>query len=135
MLKTLTTIFGLAVAPPGLTHGLSDPSNLTIAPLAADTFEVIEGHGAGARGLWCAAADHARDALNPGGGARLYVVTPRGPSQTVRGRAAVTFSLSPQDTVPRQTVIAALSTYQAGSTLSVSHALSLCAGQRVPGGL
>ncbi len=135
MLRTLTTILAFAGATPGLAQVLSDPSDLTVAPLSADTFEVIEGQGAGARGLWCAAADYARDQLNPANTARLYVVEPRGDSQTVQGRKAVTFSLTPQGTVPRQTFIVGFSTYNAGSSLSVSHALSFCAGERLPGGL
>ncbi|ASM73324.1 MULTISPECIES: hypothetical protein [Roseobacteraceae] len=135
MYRPLLTILAFALASPTLAQSYSARNDLTVAPLADGAFEVIEAQGAGARGLWCAAGDYARDQLNSPSSARLYVVVPRSDSQTAAGRKAVTFALTPQGTVPRPTVFVGFSTRNAGSTLSVAHAVTFCAGERAPGGL
>lgn len=128
MFRPLLTLLAFAVATPVLAQNFTAENRLTVAPLSDDAFEVIEAHGAGARELWCAAGDYARDNLNAANTARLYVVAPRGDSRTAAGRKAVAFALTPQGATPRPAVILGVSTYNAGSNLSVAHATTLCQG-------
>ena len=55
---------------------------LYVVPLTPDTFEVIEDRGAGARGIWCAAADYVQAVGRDHTGQRMYVLEPRRPSKT-----------------------------------------------------
>lgn len=128
MFRPLLTLLAFAVATPALAQNFTAENRLTVAPMADGAFEVIEAHGAGARALWCAAGDYARDNLNAANTARLYVVAPRGDSQTTPGRKAVRFALTPQGATPVATVILGVSPYNAGSNLSVAHATTLCQG-------
>ncbi len=128
MFRPLLTLLAFAVATPALAQNFTAENRLTVAPMADGAFEVIEAHGSGARALWCAAGDYARDNLNAADTARLYVVAPRGDSQTTPGRKAVRFALTPDGTAPRPAVILGVSTYNAGSNLSVAHATALCQG-------
>ena len=135
MFRPLLTLFAFAVATPALAQNFKAENRLTVAPISDGTFEVIEAQGAGARELWCAAGDYARDQLNAASRARLYVVTPRGNSQTTPGRKAVGFAMTPQGATPVTTVILGVSTYNAGSNLSVAHATTLCKGTHGRGGM
>ncbi len=128
MSRPLFTLIALAVATPALAQDFTAENRLSVAPTSGDAFEVIEAQGAGARELWCAAGDYARDQLNAANSARLYVVAPRGDSQTAPGHKAVAFALTPQGATPRTAVVLGFSTYNAGSNLSVAHAVSLCGG-------
>lgn len=48
--------------------------------MANGAFEVVDERGIGARGLWCSAAQYARDVAGAQGNARLFVLTERGTS-------------------------------------------------------
>lgn len=67
-------------------------NTLTVAPLQNGDFEVIEAHGEGARGIWCAAADYVLSRTAHQARGRLYVITPRGPSVSGAGRIGVVFT-------------------------------------------
>lgn len=135
MFRILVPILTICLATPTLAQSFRAPNDLRVVPLQDGSFEVIEGRGAGARAMWCAAADYVRKTLNQPANSRLYVVAPRDDSQTVAGRKAVTFGLTAQGAAPRQVIVVGLSTYHAGSNLSVGHARTFCADARLPGGL
>ncbi|UOA28198.1 hypothetical protein [Pseudosulfitobacter sp. DSM 107133] len=135
MFRAIVPILAISLATPTLAQSFRAPNDLRVAPLADGSFEVIEGRGAGARALWCAAADYARKVLLEPDEGRLYVVAARGDSQSVAGRKAVTFGLTAQGAVPRQVFVVGLSAYHAGSNLSVGHARTFCTDARLPGGL
>ena len=93
-------ILSLAVAallPGGLSAATvgEELSRLTINPLSATDFEVIETMTMGAAEFWCAAASF--NELRRGGSDRidLYVKTPRGPAVTQPGRKGVVFTTDP----------------------------------------
>jgi hypothetical protein len=58
-------------------------------------FEVFSIPGDGARDLWCAAAKFAQKELYALPNRRIYVVRPRGPSETNPGATSVVFTVSP----------------------------------------
>lgn len=96
--------------------------NLDVNPLPAGQFEVIEARGAGAQDIWCAAALYAEDTLGQQRG-RLYVITPRGPAQTVPGRTGVAFSTqAPEATSQAYSVSVDI----AGQSLPIFHARQFC---------
>ena len=57
-------LFVIVVTAVTATAGLAETfravNRLYVVPVTPDTFEVIEDRGAGARGIWCAAADYVR---------------------------------------------------------------------------
>ncbi|NOR30913.1 MAG: hypothetical protein GQ539_07445 [Sulfitobacter sp.] len=91
----------------------------------------IEGRtGFGARGIWCAAADYARDQLGARCDQDIYVSEPR-----VRGFGqsnAVSFTLDPTGLTPSDVVIVGPSLGRQGARLSVGHALSFCVDFYLP---
>ena len=89
-------------------------------------FQTADGAGFGARGMWCAAADYARNALNARSNARIYVV---GLRQSFD--APVTFSLDQGGNDPKQVLILARSLRVAGANLSLAHAQGFCADVRL----
>ena len=91
---------------------------------AATGFAVQDRSDFGARGIWCGAALHARDALGARGTGRLFVIQPR--SRENR-RGPVGFRLDPAGRAAPSVQIPELSLRTPGASLSVAHALSLCA--------
>ncbi|SFS68679.1 hypothetical protein SAMN04488040_1558 [Sulfitobacter marinus] len=91
----------------------------------------IEGDtGNGAGGIWCAAADYARDELGARSDQDLYVSEPR-----IRGLGhpnAVSFTLDPTGLTPVEVLIVGPSLNRQGSRLSVGHALSFCPDLYLP---
>ena len=100
-------------------------NHLTVVPLTATDFEVIEGRGEGARGIWCAAADYAQSRL-PRGDGRLYVKRPRAAAATVQGRKGVVFTNAPSTLSTQPTTALSVTVRQAGYTLPVAHAFQFC---------
>jgi hypothetical protein len=94
---------------------------LTVNPVSSTQFEVIEGHGQGPNGFWCAAANYAIKSLGKTSG-RIYVATPRGPSVTVPGATGVVFSSEPVGSSGS----ASNSISVAGTNLLVNHAIQFC---------
>jgi hypothetical protein len=99
----------------------ADP-RLTVNPISATEFEVIEARGAGAQDIWCAAAYYAEYTLGRDRG-RLYVSVPRGPAQTAPGRTGVTFTLR-EIAEPRTGV--SVTVRREGENLPIFHALQFC---------
>ena len=82
--------FGLAA--PATAQGYQAINRLVVVPLGNGDFEVIEGRGEGARGIWCAAADYVKARNGAGANPRLYVKRARGPAVSVAGRKGVVFT-------------------------------------------
>lgn len=129
--SALAAILMLALAGPAAAYRPNIP--LDVVPMGdPGTFEVIESRGAGPSHIWCVAADHARRVLGASGTDRIYLVAPRGPSQTMPGRKAVGFAMSPPqaDTAPAaaKPILGGLllAQMQAGSSLGVAQALQYC---------
>ena len=118
-------------AAPLSAQGYRAENRIHVNPLAGNVFEVIEGRGYGARGMWCAAADYAKDVLRAPGTSRLYVHTARGPSITQPGRKAAAFTLDPTGLTPSGAMIVTISVRTPGANLSVDHAYSFCADARL----
>lgn len=62
---------------------------------APGQFEVFARAGDSGSDLWCAASEFAERELRVPTNGRIYLVTPRGPSQTRPGRTSATFTISP----------------------------------------
>ncbi len=101
-------------------------NRLEVVPLNGGQFEVIEARGEGPRGIWCAAADFARDRLGVPGAERVYISRGRGPSVSGARRKSVIFTTDPDvlSRPPFQSV--SLSTDQVGMGLPVNHAHQFC---------
>ena len=92
-------------------------------------FSVTSDGGYGARGMWCAAADYARDVRGASGIARLYIAEARAPGLGQRG--PVRFTLDPSGLSPTPVVIVGASLRRAGSSLSVDHAYQFCTDAKI----
>lgn len=123
-LATAAVVLALPVAAVAQTYVALN--RLTVVPLNATDFEVIEARGEGARGIWCAAADFAQNRLTPQRSGRLYVKTPRGPSLSGVGRKGVVFTIDAnQLSVPPSQALS-VSARTAGQGLPIHHAYQFC---------
>ncbi|WP_390912791.1 hypothetical protein [Pseudosulfitobacter sp. SM2401] len=118
MIAATCAAFGTAASANGF---YLDP-RLDVNPVSATQFEVIEGRGEGARGMWCAAALHSVNQLGVQRG-RIYVAQARGLAVTAQGRKGVVFSTQAVgDAGPSPSV----TVRQVGANLPVQHALQFC---------
>jgi len=101
-------------------------NRLYVIPVSGTDFEVIEDHGEGPRGMWCAAASYAHDRLGASGGARLYVKNARSPSVSVSGRTGVVFTLDEASLTVPPTRSYSVSVRTPGLNLPVGHAIEFC---------
>lgn len=96
---------------------------LYVNPVSATSFEVIQARGEGPRGLFCAAGSYAERQLGVSRG-RVYVLIPSGPSKTMPGRKAVTFTVNPDLVTPVTGYSIAVDT--PGYGLPAFHARQFC---------
>lgn len=129
--RLLTAILAVSLAAPVAAQSFRAENRVIVNPLSGNSFEVIEGGGYGARGMWCAAADYAREVLNAPGNARIYVQQARGPAQTASGRKGAVFGLDPAGAQPRSAMVLAASIREPGSNLSINHAYQFCHDARL----
>ncbi|WP_370400860.1 hypothetical protein [Sulfitobacter sp. JB4-11] len=120
---------GLALAAPVSAQTFRAENGVNVTPVAGG-FAVASGNGFWARGMWCAAADYARDVLGAGGTQRLYVAQP----QPRGSRTPVVFSLDPAGLTPSRVTILGASIRTAGANLSVDHAQGFCADHKLLSG-
>jgi hypothetical protein len=100
-------------------------NGVTVNPVSATTFDVIEGDDFGPRGIWCAAADYAETQLGLDDSDRIYVFVPRGDSQTAPDRKGVVFTTDPMPEAGGFPLL--FQTIRvAGSSLPTHHAKSFC---------
>ncbi len=101
-------------------------NRLNVVPITPDEFEVIEDRGAGARDMWCAAADYVQAIGRDRTRLRMYVKGVRGPARTVPNRIGVVFTINPdeklRDTAPSYSVTVT----NLGENLPVGHARTFC---------
>ncbi|MEH6830921.1 hypothetical protein [Sulfitobacter sp.] len=99
-------------------------NDLYVVPLTRSTFEVIEAHGEGPQGIWCAAAEYAERRLGAKG--RIYVLEARGPSRNTPGRKSVVFTTNAANLTVEPFKSVSLSTSQVGMGLPIPHAIQFC---------
>lgn len=125
MRRLLITALALATLPAVLSaQSFRAVNHLDVVPLKGGTFEVIQSHGEGARGIWCAAADYAE--RNLGAKGRVYLYAARGPAQTVNGRKSVVFTTDASSLSEGPSQSYTLSTSQVGVGLPIAHAIQFC---------
>lgn len=115
-------------AGPAAAQTFRAENRVLVTPVAGG-FEVANGGGFGARGMWCAAADFARRVRGARGTDRIYIAEGRKPG--LGQRAPVRFTLDPTGLNPSPVTIVGSSLRRAGSTLSVDHAYVFCADAKV----
>lgn len=113
------------LAAPVSAQAFRAENRVTVTPVSGG-FSVENGAGFGARGMWCAAADYARDVLGAAGTQRIYVAS----NSAALQRGPVVFTLDPSDLAPSPVFIVGGSVRRAGANLSVDHAQTFCADQR-----
>lgn len=101
-------------------------NRLYVKPLGSDTFEVFEDRGAGARGIWCAAADYTKSIGRDRKGQRMFILEPRGPSKTTPNQTAVVFTLKPNEALRNTAPSYSVSVRRVGENLPVHHAQLFC---------
>lgn len=114
---------------PAMAQSFRAENRVTVTP-APGGFDVANGGGFGARGMWCAAADYARSILGADGFDRIYIAQGRTPPGLGQ-RAPVRFTMDRTGLVPASVIITGASLQIAGSNLSVDHAYSFCADAKV----
>lgn len=101
-------------------------NRLVVNPVSADEFEVIESNGAGARQIWCAAAEYNERVLGNTRETELIVKTKRGPSATDPGRKGVVFTNNPANVSAPITKSVSVSVNTPGMSLPSHHARTFC---------
>ncbi|APE44095.1 hypothetical protein BOO69_12275 [Sulfitobacter alexandrii] len=101
-------------------------NHLKVYGLSPTSFEVIEDHGEGARGMWCAAADYAINRLGVPRTTRFYVKSPRGRSQTGAGRVGVVFTTDASSLSVQPSRSVSVSVETPGEGLPIYHANQFC---------
>lgn len=104
---------------PAFADGFRAQNNVMVTPVAGG-FQVADGGGFGAGGMWCAAADYASKQLRARSVSRIYV------QSAASGRNGATFTTDPAGIAPVATIITGFSVKRPGSTLTVDHALGFC---------
>lgn len=130
MYRTLTAaLAALTLAAPAGAAPFRAENRVSVTA-APGGFLVHGGGGQGARGMWCAAADYAREVLGAPQTQRVYVAqdSPRG----LGLRQPVLFTLDPSGLTPSRFLIVGGSVGRAGANLLIGHAYSFCADHRLP---
>lgn len=114
-----------AIAAAPLNAQTYQTENRVTVSLATGGFDVPGGGEHGARGIWCAAADFARQVRGAAGTDRLYIAQARQPG--FGPRPPVRFTLDKSGLTPVPVTLVGLSLRTVGSVLSVDHAGAFCA--------
>ena len=122
----LAALMAAGLALPATAQGYQAVNRLVVVPLGGGDFEVIEGRGEGARGIWCAAADYIKARQGGGANPRVYVKRVRGPSIAAPGRKGVVFTtdVGALGAAPSQSL--SVTTRIAGVGLPANHAIQFC---------
>jgi hypothetical protein len=129
MMKTTSFVICamLASTLPASAESYRAVNRLIVNPISATEFDVIESHGAGARQIWCAAAEYNEKVLRNVRQSELIVKTARGPSVTSPGSKGVVFTNNPANVSVPVTKAVSVSVKVAGQSLSSNHARQFCA--------
>ena len=120
----------LATAAPATGQGLGPQADLQVTQ-TANGFMVENGAENGARGMWCAAGAYARSTAATMPQQRIYVAEARAPG--LSQRSPVQFTIDPSGLTPQPVLLVGASFREAGTSMSVQHALSLCHALRGAG--
>ena len=120
----------LTAAAPVTAQSLNSQVALQVTQVA-DGFMVENDAEHGARGMWCAAGAHVQASGARMPGQRIYVAEAR--ASGLGQRSPVQFTLNPSGLTPRPAFLIGASFRQAGTSMSVQHALSLCLALRGAG--
>ena len=131
MRKSILTLLCLLMPLHAAAQAYRAENWLIVVPLTARDFEVIEDHGAGARHIWCAAADFAQNVLGLPRGERLFVKTPRGPSVSGVGRTGVVFTTDPERVSGDPGQSYSVTVRRAGENLPSHHARQFCLDRQI----
>lgn len=131
MRKSILTLLCLLMPLHAAAQAYRAENWLIVVPLTARDFEVIEDHGAGARHIWCAAADFAQNVLGLPRGERLFVKTPRGPSVSGVGRTGVVFTTDPGRVSGDTGQSYSVTVRRAGENLPSHHARQFCLDRQI----
>jgi hypothetical protein len=131
MRKSILTLLCLLMPLHAAAQAYRAENWLIVVPLTARDFEVIEDHGAGARHIWCAAADFAQNVLGLPRGERLFVKTPRGPSVSGVGRTGVVFTTDPERVSGDTGQSYSVTVRRAGENLPSHHARQFCLDRQI----
>lgn len=126
MRKTVLTLLCLMLPMQAAAQAYRAENWLIVVPLSTQDFEVIEDHGAGARHIWCAAAEFAQDVLGLPRDERLFIKTPRGPSLSGVGRTGVVFTTDPTRVSGETEQSYSVTVRRAGENLPSHHARQFC---------
>lgn len=118
----LAAVVAVTLAAPAVAQPLRTSNGLQVTATNSDSFAVSGVAELWARDHWCSAGTYARKVLGLPSNADLYVV-----QAYDKGSRSVGFSASPSGTTAQSVLILGSSVREAGSTLSVGHALSYCA--------
>ena len=111
---------------PAQANSFTAVNRLTVNPVSASEFEVIESNGAGARQIWCAAAEYNERVLRNQRETILIVKTKRGPSITNRGEKGVVFTNNPANVSAPITKSVSVSVNTPGMSPPSHHARTFC---------
>lgn len=100
-------------------------NQLAVLPISPTDFEVIEAHGEGPRGMWCAAASYA-EARGIHRDQRLYVKRARGPSVSLAGETGVVFTTVANEVAGTAHRSYSVSVREKGLNLPIHHASQFC---------
>ena len=122
----LPALMAAGLAIPASAQVYQAINRLAGMPLGNGDFEVIEGRGEGARGLWCSAADYVKARDGGGANPRIYVKRARGPSLSSPGQKGVTFTTDANalGAPPSQSLSVTVNTPGVG--LPANHAIQFC---------
>jgi hypothetical protein len=126
MRRLCLSLICAALPLPALAQSYLAVNRLNVVPVSATSFEVIEGRGEGARGMWCAAADYVLNGQRQSERGRLYVKSVRAPSITVAGRKGVVFTTDAGSLPDGPKKSYSVSVRTAGLGLPLVHAYQFC---------
>jgi len=118
------------VTTPVIGQSLHAQTELQVTPTSGGFLVENDGEN-GARGMWCAAGSYAEANGAASPRQRIYVAEARAPG--LGQRDPVKFTLDPSGLTPQSVLLIGASFRQAGTSMSVQHALSLCHALRGSG--
>lgn len=102
-----------------------EEDSLIINPISDTRFEVVETQDMSPRAFWCGAATFIERRSGRSGTTEIFLLSPRGPSLTARGRKGVIFTTEAADVIPSPPQVS-VNVTQAGQMLRSYQARGFC---------
>lgn len=131
-LFTVFSAIATTVALSSSVNAYTATNGLSVVPVSGQgAYEVTTRGGDGARALWCAAAQYAREVHGLSSTQRVYLETGYGKSQTKPGLRGVSFTTRPTAALASGPRLGDAGNYsvsirRAGFSLTVGHAENFC---------